>query len=60
MPTKKSDEAFLTVAEVADRLRVSERSVRRWVKEGSLRVHRLGRAIRISEHDLRSFLREQK
>ncbi len=60
MPRKRVDEAFLTVAEVADQLRVSERSVRRWIKERELKVYRLGRAIRISEGDLRSFLRGRK
>ncbi len=60
MPRNRVDEAFLTAAEVADQLRVSERSVRRWIKERELKVYRLGRAIRISEGDLRSFLRGRK
>ena len=60
MPIKRVDEALLTVAEVADQLRVSERSVRRWIKERELKAYRLGRAIRISEGDLRSFLRGRK
>lgn len=47
---------MLTVAVAADRVDMSERSVRRWIAEGALRVHRLGRAVRIDEHDLEDFL----
>ena len=43
---------LLTVATVADRCGVSLRSVRRWIADGRLPVHRLGRAIRIAERDL--------
>lgn len=32
------DEQHLTVAEVAERLRVSEWTVRRWIKSGALRA----------------------
>jgi excisionase family DNA binding protein len=43
------------VKEVAARLHVDERSVRRWIKSGTLRCHRFGRAVRISEDDLITF-----
>jgi excisionase family DNA binding protein len=46
---------WFTVREVAARLNVSERSVRRWVKCGFLPAHRFGRAVRISERDLNDF-----
>ena len=47
---------FFTIAEVAERLNVCERTVRRWTAFGLLPVHRFGRTIRISEADLAAFL----
>lgn len=47
---------FHTVAEVAQMLGVSTRSVRRWIERGELVVHRLGGALRISDADLKAFL----
>jgi excisionase family DNA binding protein len=45
------------VKDVANRLNVDERTVRRWIDSGKLRHHRLGRAIRVSEEDLLAFER---
>lgn len=53
------DEPLLTVDEVAERLNVSTKTVRRWIKTGELPAYRLGRQIRISEKDLRRFLRDR-
>lgn len=47
---------FYTVAEIADLLEVSTRTVRRWIAGGDLRVHRFGRQVRVSESDLRAFV----
>ena len=47
---------LLPAAEVAGRLGVSLRHVRRLIAGGRLPVHRLGRAVRISEPDLQRFL----
>jgi excisionase family DNA binding protein len=47
---------FFTIAEVADRLDVATRTVRRWIKGGELVVHRIGGVVRIAESDLRAFL----
>ena len=47
---------FYTVAQVADLLAVSTRSVRRWLARGELLAHKFGRQIRISELDLRAFV----
>lgn len=52
-------ERLLTVREVAERLRTSEESVRRWLRQGKLRGFRLGGTrvgYRISERDLADFL----
>ena len=47
---------FFTIAEVAERLQVAPRTVRRWIKAGDLIVHRVGGVVRIAEGDLRAFL----
>ena len=54
---RKQSGQFLTVEAVAIKLNVSERSVRRWIYEGSLKVHRFGRAVRVDSDDLRDFVR---
>ena len=46
---------FLTVDQVAARLGVSVKTIRRWVQNGDLAHHRFGRQVRISPTDLRSF-----
>jgi excisionase family DNA binding protein len=51
---------FLTIVQVAELLAVSTRTVRRWVDDELLVVHRPGRVVRISEPDLRAFLAEQR
>jgi len=45
-----------SVKEVAQRLAVSIKSVRRWITAGDLRAYRLGHQLKISAEDLRSFL----
>jgi excisionase family DNA binding protein len=47
---------FLTIAEVAERLRVATRTVRRWIAAGELVAHRFGASVRIAEADLRAFV----
>jgi excisionase family DNA binding protein len=47
---------FFTIAEVAERLHVATRTVRRWIKADDLVVHRVGGVVRIAESDLRAFL----
>ena len=47
---------FYTVAQVADLLAVSTRSVRRWIARGELLAHKFGHQIRIAELDLRAFV----
>jgi len=47
---------FYTIAEIAERLHVSARTVRRWAEAGDLVVHRVGGVVRIAESDLRGFL----
>jgi excisionase family DNA binding protein len=47
---------FVAIADVAARLDVCERTVRRWIKAGALPVHRIGGLVRISEADFAAFL----
>lgn len=51
---------FLTIAAVARRLDTSQRNVHRWIASRGLIVHRIGRAVRISEADLKAFLRAHR
>ncbi len=46
---------FYSLPEVANRYDVSVRTVRRWIKNGELVAHRIGRQLRISAEDLRTF-----
>jgi excisionase family DNA binding protein len=47
---------FFTIAQVAEILNLSPRSVRRLIDEHRLTVHRFGGAVRIAEADLRAFI----
>jgi len=47
---------YQTVKEVADRLQVSEATVRNWVKDGELRAIEIGKGWRIADGDLETFL----
>jgi excisionase family DNA binding protein len=51
---------MLTVDAVAEHLDVSTKSVRRWVASGALVAHRMGRLLRVSPDNLRSFLNKQR
>ena len=46
---------LFTIKDVAAYAKVSPKTVRRWIDAKELPVYRLGRAIRISEEDLRAF-----
>jgi excisionase family DNA binding protein len=53
---RDSEIKFFTIAEVAERLHVNARTIRRWIVAGDLVVHRVGNVVRVSEGDLRMFL----
>lgn len=48
---------YQTVKEIADRLKVSEATVRGWIKHGDLRAIDIGKGWRIADSDLAAFLR---
>jgi excisionase family DNA binding protein len=50
------EESFLTVAEVAEMLRLNQQTVRNWIDAGSLPAIRVGRRVRIKRSDLNRIL----
>lgn len=50
-------EKYWTTREVAERLRVSDICVRRWISLGKLKKTKAGGATRITETDLQEFIR---
>lgn len=45
------EETFLTVAEVAEWLKVNQQTVRNWIDQGRLPAVRVGRRVRIKRSD---------
>jgi excisionase family DNA binding protein len=57
------DQQLLTVREVAERIRSSPETVRRWLRQGKLRGFRPGGTklgYRVTESELQRFLRESQ
>ena len=52
------DDTFLTVAEVAELLKLNQQTVRNWIDQGSLPAVRVGRRVRIRRSDLERILAE--
>lgn len=50
------DEKLMTPAQVAERLQVTERTIYKYLSEGSLDAVKLGRVWRITEEQLQEFL----
>jgi excisionase family DNA binding protein len=53
-----SDVTFLTVAEVATKMRVSKMTVYRLVHNGELSAVRVGRSFRVPETAVQTYLRD--
>ena len=47
---------YYTIKAVAEALDVSVRTIRRWIANGDLIVHRINGVVRVAEGDLRTFL----
>jgi excisionase family DNA binding protein len=54
------EETYFTVEEVAERLKVSNMTVYRWIKAGSLDAYKLGGEFRITERDINEFLEDRR
>jgi excisionase family DNA binding protein len=50
------EESFLTVAEVAEKLKLNQQTVRNWIDHGSLPAVRVGRRVRIKRSDFERIL----
>jgi excisionase family DNA binding protein len=50
------EDTFLTVAEVAELLKLNQQTVRNWIDQGSLPALRVGRRVRIRRSDLEQLL----
>lgn len=51
-------DSFLTVAEVAEMLKLNPQTVRNWIDQGSLPALRVGRRVRIRRSDFERLLEE--
>jgi excisionase family DNA binding protein len=54
--TPDPDEIYLTVAEVAQTLKLNQQTVRNWIDQGSLPALRVGRRVRIKRSDFQRIL----
>ena len=52
------DDSFLTVAEVAEMLKLNQQTVRNWIDQGSLPALRVGRRVRIRRSDFERMLED--
>ena len=59
VPKNESESRFVTVAEVAGQLRVSNMTVYRLIQAGQLPAVRVGRSYRIRETDVDRYLADQ-
>jgi excisionase family DNA binding protein len=50
------EEDYYTLQDIADRLKVSYRTVYRWVRAGKLPAYKFGQDWRVKESDLREFV----
>ena len=55
-----ADETYYTLDEIAQRLKVSYRTVHRWVQAKELSAYKLGAEWRVAESDLQEFLEARK
>jgi excisionase family DNA binding protein len=53
---QEREETFLTVAEVAEWLKLNQQTVRNWIDQGSLPAVKVGRRVRIKQSDLEAIL----
>ena len=58
MSYTEPEETYLTVAEVAETLKLNQQTVRNWIDQGTLPALRVGRRVRIKRSDFERILRE--
>ena len=52
------EDSLLTVAEVAEMLKLNQQTIRNWIDQGSLPAIRIGRRVRIKRSDFERILEE--
>ena len=57
-PIQDRKEAYVTIAEAGEHLRVSARTVYRWLLKGKLKFFRVGKSTRIPLSELDKFIAE--
>ena len=58
MNSAEPEDSFLTVAEVAEMLKLNQQTVRNWIDQGSLPALRVGRRVRIKRSDFERVLEQ--
>lgn len=58
MDRNELEDSFLTVAEVAETLKLNQQTVRNWIDQGSLPAVRVGRRVRIKRSDFDRLLEQ--
>jgi excisionase family DNA binding protein len=58
MESSERAESFMTVAEVAEVLKLNQQTVRNWIDQGTLPALRVGRRVRIKRSDFERVLEE--
>lgn len=58
MSTTDPQESYLTVAEVAETLKLNQQTVRNWIDQGALPALRVGRRVRIKRSDFDRILEQ--
>ncbi|MGZ4299095.1 MAG: helix-turn-helix domain-containing protein [Solirubrobacteraceae bacterium] len=58
MSDTEPEETYLTVAEVAETLKLNQQTVRNWIDQGTLPALRVGRRVRIKRSDFERILEE--
>jgi excisionase family DNA binding protein len=51
---------FLTVEEIAEKLRVKVYTVREWIRKQELIAYKVGRDYRVKKEDYETFLKERR
>jgi excisionase family DNA binding protein len=52
------EETYLTVAQVAETLKLNQQTIRNWIDQGSLPALRVGRRVRIKRSDFERLMAE--
>ena len=53
-------EDIMTISEVAELLKVSDRTVRNWIEKGAIKAYRFGLVYRIKKVDFEEFVKNSQ